>query len=95
GVRLSVFKTIAQPRLKGDLDQTTAIIRSHSTIQSAEPLNRYNVESLLSSNKKDVLMEEIVARYHENTAYAEVVLIEGLVPMRKHPFAQSLIYEIA
>ena len=34
-------------------------------------------------------MEEIVARYHENTADAEVVLIEGLVPMRKHPFAQS------
>ena len=53
------------------------------------------VESLLSSNKKDVLMEEIVARYHENTADAEVVLIEGLVPMRKHPFAQSLNYEIA
>lgn len=40
-------------------------------------------------------MEEIVARYHENTADAEVILIEGLVPMRKHPFAQSLNYEIA
>ena len=95
GVRLSVFKPIAQPRVKGALDQTTAIIRSHSTIQSAEPLNMDYVESLLSSNKKDVLMEEIVARYHENTADAEVVLIEGLVPMRKHPFAQSLNYEIA
>ncbi|HHJ1168825.1 TPA: phosphate acetyltransferase [Proteus mirabilis] len=95
GVRLSVFNPIAQPRVKGALDQTTAIIRSHSTIQSAEPLNMDYVESLLSSNKKDVLMEEIVARYHENTADAEVVLIEGLVPMRKHPFAQSLNYEIA
>ncbi|HEM8887194.1 TPA: phosphate acetyltransferase [Proteus mirabilis] len=95
GVRLSVFKPIAQPHVKGALDQTTAIIRSHSTIQSAEPLNMDYVESLLSSNKKDVLMEEIVARYHENTADAEVVLIEGLVPMRKHPFAQSLNYEIA
>lgn len=95
GVRLSVFKPIAQPRVKGAFNQTTAIIRSHSTIQSAEPLNMDYVESLLSSNKKDVLMEEIVARYHENTADAEVVLIEGLVPMRKHPFAQSLNYEIA
>ncbi len=36
-----------------------------------------------------------MARYHENTKDEEVVLIEGLVPTRKHPFAQSLNYEIA
>ncbi len=49
----------------------------------------------LSSNQKDVLMEEIVANYHANTKDAEVVLVEGLVPTRKHQFAQSLNYEIA
>ncbi|STI73281.1 phosphate acetyltransferase [Escherichia coli] len=48
------------------------------------------VEGLLSSNQKDVLMEEIVANYHANTKDAEVVLVEGLVPTRKHQFAQSL-----
>lgn len=53
------------------------------------------VESLLTSSKKDVLMEEIVARYHDHTKNAEVILIEGLVPTRKHSFAQSLNYEIA
>ncbi len=53
------------------------------------------VEGLLSSNQKDVLMEEIVANYHANTKDAEVVLVEGLVPTRKHQFAQSLNYEIA
>ncbi|MBE8597775.1 phosphate acetyltransferase [Xenorhabdus sp. BG5] len=95
GVRLSVFKPIAQPRHTGSQDQTTSIIRSHSSIHAAEPLDMAYVESLLSTNKKDVLMEEIVARYHENTKDAEVVLLEGLVPTRKHPFAQSLNYEIA
>ncbi len=40
-------------------------------------------------------MEEIVANYHANTKDAEVVLVEGLVPTRKHQFAQSLNYEIA
>ncbi|MDX7998134.1 phosphate acetyltransferase [Xenorhabdus sp. Reich] len=95
GVRLSVFKPIAQPRHTGSQDQTTSIIRSHSGIHAAEPLDMAHVESLLTTNKKDVLMEEIVARYHENTKDAEVVLIEGLVPTRKHPFAQSLNYEIA
>ncbi|MCG8157474.1 phosphate acetyltransferase [Brenneria goodwinii] len=97
GVRLSVFKPIAQPRA-GDQapDQTTTIIRANSsTINAAEPLQMNHVESLLSSNQQDVLMEEIIARYHENTKDAEVVLVEGLVPTRKHQFANALNYEIA
>lgn len=96
GVRLSVFKPIAQPRSGGNTpDQTTTIIRKNSTIPAAEPLHMSRVESLLGSNQQDVLMEEIIARYHENTQHAEVVLVEGLVPTRKHQFANALNYEIA
>ncbi|ADU70040.1 phosphate acetyltransferase [Pantoea sp. At-9b] len=96
GVRLSVFKPIAQPRAGGDTpDQTTTIIRKNSAIPAAEPLLMSRVESLLGSNQQDVLMEEIIARYHENTKDAEVVLVEGLVPTRKHQFASALNYEIA
>ncbi|MEH2921027.1 phosphate acetyltransferase [Samsonia erythrinae] len=96
GVHLSVFKPIAQPR-SGDNtpDQTTTIIRANSAINAAEPLAMSHVEALLSSNQQDVLMEEIIARYHENTKDAEVVLVEGLVPTRKHQFANALNYEIA
>ncbi|WP_291969814.1 phosphate acetyltransferase [Candidatus Symbiopectobacterium sp.] len=96
GVRLSVFKPIAQPR-SGDNtpDQTTIIIRANSAITAAEPLKMSYVEALLSSNQQDVLMEEIIANYHENTKDAEVVLVEGLVPTRKHQFANALNYEIA
>ncbi|MBG6247387.1 MULTISPECIES: phosphate acetyltransferase [Symbiopectobacterium] len=96
GVRMSVFKPIAQPR-SGDntLDQTTTIIRANSAITAAEPLKMSHVEELLSSNQQDVLMEEIIANYHENTKDAEVVLVEGLVPTRKHQFANALNYEIA
>ncbi|ENR5391708.1 TPA: phosphate acetyltransferase [Providencia rettgeri] len=96
GVQLSVFKPIAQPRVSGNKDQTTEVLRSHSSITTiVEPLTMEYVESLLTSSKKDVLMEEIVARYHDHTKNAEVILIEGLVPTRKHSFAQSLNYEIA
>ncbi|WP_197094769.1 phosphate acetyltransferase [Erwinia sorbitola] len=96
GVRLSVFKPIAQPRAGGNSpDQTTTIIRKNSSIPAAEPLAMSHVESLLGSNQQDVLMEEIIARYHENTKDAEVVLVEGLVPTRKHQFANALNYEIA
>jgi len=96
GVRLSVFKPIAQPRAGGDSpDQTTTIIRKNSSIPAAVPLAMGRVESLLGSNQQDVLMEEIIANYHENTKDAEVVLVEGLVPTRKHQFASALNYEIA
>ncbi|AXG43571.1 phosphate acetyltransferase [Photorhabdus sp. S12-55] len=95
GVSLSVFKPIAQPRCRAAQDQTTTIIRANSSIKTAEPLDMAHVESLLTTNQKDVLMEKIVALYHENTKDAEVILIEGLVPTRKHSFAQSLNYEIA
>ncbi|HGJ5874002.1 phosphate acetyltransferase, partial [Arsenophonus apicola] len=94
GVSLTVFKPIAQPRF-GDKDQTTEVLRSHSSVQVAEPLKMSYVESLLANDQKDILMEEIVARYHDNTQQAEVILIEGLMPTRKHPFAQSLNYDIA
>ena len=58
GVRLSVFKPIAQPRAGGDApDQTTTIVRKNSNLPAAEPLKMSHVESLLSSNQKDVLME--------------------------------------
>ena len=57
GVRLSVFKPIAQPRAGGDApDQTTTIVRKNSNLPAAEPLKMSHVESLLSSNQKDVLM---------------------------------------
>lgn len=53
GVRLSVFKPIAQPRSGSDApDQTTAIVRANSTLATAEPLKMSHVESLLSSNQK-------------------------------------------
>ncbi|HBW43279.1 MAG TPA: hypothetical protein DEF84_21220 [Leclercia adecarboxylata] len=78
GVRLSVFKPIAQPRAGGDApDQTTTIVRANSNLPAAEPLKMSHVESLLSSNQKDVLMEEIIARYHESAKDAEVVLVVG------------------
>lgn len=96
GVRLSVFKPIAQPRAGGNApDQTTSIVRKSSGIPAAEPLPMSRMESLLGSNQQDVLMEEIIARYHANAQDAEVVLVEGLVPTRKHQFASALNYEIA
>ncbi len=96
GMRISVFKPIAQARDSDkSLDHTTEIINATSSIPAVAPLALSYVENLLSNNQQDILMEEIIAHYHNNTANAEVVLVEGLVPTRKRQFAQTLNYKIA
>ncbi|AKJ42746.1 phosphate acetyltransferase [Pragia fontium] len=96
GVRLGVFKPVAQSRSGSDVpDQTTTILRANSNAVTAQPLSMSQVESLLGSNKQDVLMETIVERYQECAKNSEVILIEGLVPTHQHQFANALNYEIA
>lgn len=96
GMRISLFKPIAQARdPEQSLDHTTEIINATSSIPAVAPLALSYVENLLSNNQQDILMEEIIAHFHDNTANAEVVLVEGLVPTRKNQFAQTLNYEIA
>ncbi|MGO2342407.1 phosphate acetyltransferase [Vibrio litoralis] len=96
GVNVSFFKPIAQPRSGNDIpDLTSSIISASSDIKVAEPTTMSEAESLISNEKMDVLLEQIVERYNAISNSSEVVLIEGLVPTRKHPFANQVNAEIA
>ncbi|HEY0211364.1 phosphate acetyltransferase [Acerihabitans sp.] len=96
GMRLSLYKPVAQPRDGSSRpDQTSAIIRANSAIPVPPPLEIGYVEMLLGSNRRDVLMEEIVARYQGALGQADVVLIEGLMLTRRHQFANALNHDIA
>ncbi|MCF7354478.1 phosphate acetyltransferase [Vibrio sp. CK2-1] len=96
GVNVSFFKPIAQPRSGDDIpDLTSSIISASSDIKIAEPTMMSEAESMISNEKMDVLLEQIVERYNAISNSSEVVLIEGLVPTRKHPFANQVNAEIA
>lgn len=85
GVRLSVFKPIAQLALAAmRLTRPLNLSFARTTSPAAEPLKMSHVESLLSSNQKDVLMEDDHRELHHARIYQrrEVVLVEGLVPTR-------------
>lgn len=95
GVSVSFFKPIAQPRHGGDQpDLTSTIIEANSDIKTAEPVQMSRAEELFGNEQMDVLLETIVERYNQINDSA-VTLIEGLVPTRKHPFANQVNYEIA
>ncbi|WP_086982907.1 phosphate acetyltransferase [Vibrio aphrogenes] len=96
GVNVSFFKPIAQPRSGFDApDLTSTIITASSDIKVAEATPMSEAESFISNEKTDVLLEQIVERYNTISNTSEVVLIEGLVPTRKHPFANQVNAEIA
>ncbi|WP_342608465.1 phosphate acetyltransferase [Vibrio tritonius] len=93
GVSVSFYKPIAQPRHGGDQpDLTTTIIGKD--IKTAEPMAMSFAENLLGTEQTDVLLETIVERYNQVND-ADVTLIEGLVPTRKHPFANQVNADIA
>ncbi|EPG0606788.1 phosphate acetyltransferase [Vibrio fluvialis] len=95
GVSISFYKPIAQPRSGGDQpDLTSTIVGRNSDMKIGEPMSMSSAETLIGSEKMDVLLETVVERYNQiNTA--EVTLVEGLVPTRKHPFANQVNAEIA
>ncbi|MEZ9231249.1 phosphate acetyltransferase [Vibrio amylolyticus] len=96
GVNVSFYKPIAQPRSgKDQPDLTSTIIAANSAITVGEPMQISTAEHLIGGEKMDVLLESIVEQYNKINKDSEVTLIEGLVPTRKHPFANQVNAEIA
>ncbi|MFA0304047.1 AAA family ATPase, partial [Vibrio sp. 10N.222.46.B3] len=96
GVSVSFYKPIAQPRSGGNQpDLTSTIISANSDIKIGEPIAMTKAEALIGSEKTDELLESVVEQYNKINKDAEVTLIEGLVPTRKHPFANQVNAEIA
>ncbi|MCW8346762.1 phosphate acetyltransferase [Vibrio sp. ZSDZ65] len=96
GVKVSFYKPIAQPRSGGDQpDLTTTIVAANSDMQIGTPLQMSVAENLIGNDNMDELLETVVERYNQINKDADVTLIEGLVPTRKHPFANQVNAEIA
>lgn len=96
GVSVSFYKPIAQPRTGDDQpDLTSTVMSRNSDIKIGQPMSMSAAETLIGSEKMDVLLETVVERYNQINKDAEVTLIEGLVPTRKHPFANQVNAEIA
>lgn len=96
GVKVSFYKPISQPRTGGNQpDLTSTILATNTDHPIAEPVPMLTAENLIGSEKMDVLLETIVERYNQINKNSEVTLIEGLVPTRKHPFANQVNAEIA
>ncbi|EGU55948.1 phosphate acetyltransferase [Vibrio nigripulchritudo ATCC 27043] len=96
GVKVSFYKPIAQPRSGGDQpDLTSTIVSFNSDMKIGRPTPMTEAEALIGAEKMDELLETVVERYNQINKDSDVTLIEGLVPTRKHPFANQVNAEIA
>lgn len=96
GVAVNFFKPIAQsdPNYDGP-ERSTAIIRQATTLVPPDPLSLDEAEELISQQRLDDLLEQILARCKRGTAGAELVVVEGLVPTPEQPFAARVNHHVA
>lgn len=98
GVKVSYFKPVAQPKPSYyGPEASTAVIKAATGLELSEPIESARMESLMSGNETSILLEEIIANFenHKQQSEADVFIVEGLVPIEKHPFAGSLNAQIA
>lgn len=96
GAKIGFMKPISQPSTGEDkIDRTTSIVRTSTQLETAEPVMLSVAENLIGQNQTDVLLETIVAAHQELSKNNEIVIVEGLIPNRKHSYANSINYEIA
>jgi len=91
GIKVNFFKPVAQPA-SGDVgpERSSAIIGRNPNIIPPKPLMPAYVDNMMSSDKSDMLLEEIVEQAHIAQTNNDVLIIEGLVPTRKQQYTSRL-----
>ncbi|NBI43557.1 phosphate acetyltransferase [[Haemophilus] felis] len=96
GTKIGFMKPISQPSSDEDtIDRTTSIIRANTALETTEPFMLSVAESLIGQNQSDVVLEKIVENHQQLSKNNEIIVVEGLIPTRKHTYANSINYEIA
>ncbi len=95
GVRVAFFKPISQ--LTDDisgLERSTHFIRATTTLQPADPIPVATATKMISEGRLDELLGQVLGAFHNSTATADVVVIEGLRSARGDSRLGSLNQEI-
>lgn len=85
GLRTCLFKPVAHRNNNGLLAEQTRLL--------SIPIQQ--VEKLLSENRMDELLEDIVAAYETLSKDNDFVVVQGFVQTQEYPYAERLNIEIA
>ncbi|MCJ8313020.1 MAG: phosphate acetyltransferase [Saccharospirillaceae bacterium] len=95
GIAVAFCKPIAQLTDSNQVDQSTFILKQTTALEPCEPLSLEYAQHLMSQGKEGQLMEEIVSIYSQSAKNADVVIVEGLVPIANENYIDRLNSAIA
>jgi phosphate acetyltransferase len=90
--KVGFFKPIAQPvsRSRTGLDQSNLILQKFCNIDSPNPIDMDEAESLLRKGEEQVLMEKVAELYHKASSSVDIMIVEGMVGAHNVFFAKRL-----
>jgi phosphate acetyltransferase len=88
GVRHAFVKPIGTA--SGTPDRSSALIRLTTELTAPEPIPRREAEDMLGEGKEALLLERVVEQVERASRDADVVVVEGLVPVADVVYATRL-----
>ena len=94
GIKVGHFKPISQPS-RNSLAKKNKTIDAISLSQNSTSLSLSYVEDKMGDGLRDIVLEEIVANFDAFKKDHDVVIIEGLVPTPRQPYAGRINRDVA
>jgi phosphate acetyltransferase len=95
GVRVAFLKPVAQSFGNDCVERSNQLINATIGLQPIAPLSLQYAKQLLAKGDTDRLLEEIVKIYQQSAETADVVVIEGLVPVNGENYIDKINQQIA
>lgn len=91
GVRVGFCKPIARPHEGASgTDRSSRMVELASGFVPPVPITAGEADAWFATGQRERLLEEVVARFSDASARAEVILVEGLVASPEQPYADVL-----
>jgi len=94
GIKVGHFKPISQPS-RNSLAKKNKTIEAISLSQNSRCISLNYFEEKMAKGEHDIVLEEIVANFDDFNKDQEVVIIEGLVPTTRQPYAGRINRDVA
>lgn len=91
GVKVAFCKPIAQTQgRENGPERSTHLVKATLGLEPAQPLTLAYAQQQLAENRTDALMEEVIQIYQQSAGDADVVIVEGLVPVADESYIGKL-----
>ena len=94
GIKVGHFKPISQPS-RNSLAKKNTTIDAIKLSQNSTSMSLSYVEGMMADGLHDTVLEDIVANFDDFNKNHDVVIIEGLVPTARQPYAGRINRDVA